>query len=341
MILSVPLQQNAYDVVLERGCLRKAGELLHLDRKVLVVTDDGVPPEYARLAAEQCAKGTVMTVPQGEQSKSFQTLQQLLSRMLELGFTRGDCVLAVGGGVVGDLSGFAASMYMRGIDFYNIPTTVLAQVDSSIGGKTAVNFGGIKNTVGAIYQPKKVLIDPDVLRTLPERQISAGLAEALKESLTSDAALFRLFEEGEPMEHLEEIIAGSLRIKAEVVAQDERELGLRRILNFGHTISHGIESFQDLHGLYHGECVALGMIPMCAPEVRARLLPILEKMKLSVRCALDPERVYAAMLHDKKAEETGVTCVYVDEIGSCRLEKTPFEALYGRLQMIAEGGSRL
>ena len=337
MILTVSLPRNAYDVVIERGCLQRAGELLKLDRKVLVVTDDGVPAEYAAAAAAQCAQASVITVPAGEQSKSFETLQRLLGRMLELDFDRGDCVLAVGGGVVGDLSGFAASMYMRGIDFYNIPTTLLSQVDSSIGGKTAVNFGGIKNTVGAIWQPKRVLVDPDLLKTLPARQISAGLAEALKESMTSDAELFRLFET-DPMAHLEEIIAGSLKIKADVVAQDERETGLRRILNFGHTIGHGIESCQGLSGLYHGECVALGMIPMCATAVRARLLPVLRKLNLPVRTDLDPARIYEAMRHDKKAQEDGVLCVYVDEIGSCRVEKTPYEALYEKIGILSEVG---
>ena len=319
MILTVSLPRNAYDVVIERGCLQRAGELLKLERKVLVVTDDGVPAEYAAAAAAQCAQASVITVPAGEQSKSFETLQLLLGRMLELDFDRGDCVLAVGGGVVGDLSGFAASM------------------DSSIGGKTAVNFGGIKNTVGAIWQPKRVLVDPDLLKTLPARQISAGLAEALKESLTSDAELFRLFE-ADPMAHLEEIIAGSLKIKADVVAQDERETGLRRILNFGHTIGHGIESCQGLSGLYHGECVALGMIPMCATAVRARLLPVLRKLNLPVRSDLDPARIYEAMRHDKKAQEEGVLCVYVDEIGSCRVEKTPYAALYEKIGILSEVG---
>ncbi|MBO6054691.1 MAG: 3-dehydroquinate synthase [Oscillospiraceae bacterium] len=337
MILTVSLPRNAYDVVMERGCLQRAGAYLKLDRKVLVVTDDGVPAEYAAAAASQCGQPSILTVPAGEQSKSFETLQQLLAHMLERDFDRGDCVLAVGGGVVGDLAGFAASMYMRGIDFYNIPTTLLSQVDSSIGGKTAVNFGGIKNTVGAIWQPKRVLVDPDLLKTLPARQITAGLAEALKESLTSDAALFRLFEE-DPMAHLEVIIAGSLKIKADVVAKDERETGLRRILNFGQTIGHGIESCQDLSGLYHGECVALGMIPMCAPEVRARLLPVLKKLNLPVRTDLDPERIYEAMHHDKKAQEDGVLCVYVDEIGSCRVEKTPYAALRDKLGILSEEG---
>ena len=144
--------------------------------------------------------------------------------------------------MVGDLAGFAASAYMRGIDFYNIPTTLLSQIDSSIGGKTAINFGGVKNIVGAFYQPKKVLIDPDLLKTLPPRQISNGLAEAIKVGLTSDEKLFDIFENGEIGSRLDEIIVRALTVKKNVVEQDEKEAGLRRILNFGHTVGHGIES---------------------------------------------------------------------------------------------------
>ena len=339
MTLHIPLGQNAYDVVQSRGCLRSADALLHLNRRVLVVTDDGVPSAYAETVAAQCAEPVVLCVPQGEDSKSLSTLETLLSAMLANGFTRNDCVVAVGGGVVGDLSGFAASVYMRGIDFYNIPTTVLSQVDSSIGGKTAVNFGGIKNIVGSFYQPRKVLIDTELLRTLPPRQISNGLAEAVKMSLTSDAELFSIFETDDPTEHLDSIIERSLRIKADVVSQDEKEKGLRRILNFGHTIGHGVESFEHMHGLYHGECVALGMIPMCGEEVRARLLPVLEKLYLPTRVALDPDAVEQAMLHDKKMRPDGVAVTTVREIGSFQSGVMTIQQLRQALQLITEGES--
>ena len=183
MIIRMELGDSSYDIVLERGCLKKAGELLNLDRKVFILTDDGVPAQYAQTVADQCKEAHIHTVPQGEGSKSFAVLEELLTKMLELGFTRGDCVCSVGGGVVGDLGGFTAACYMRGIDFYNIPTTVLSQVDSSIGGKTAINLAGVKNIVGAFWQPKKVLIDPDTLDTLDDRQKSSGLAEAVKAGL--------------------------------------------------------------------------------------------------------------------------------------------------------------
>jgi len=221
---------------------------------------------------------------------------------------------------MGDLAGFAASCYMRGIDFYNIPTTLLSQVDSSIGGKVAVNLSGVKNCVGAFYQPKAVLIDPDTLRTLPPRQIASGMAEALKMALTSDAELFSIFERGEAYERIEEVIVSSLKIKKDVVEQDEREGGLRRILNFGHTLGHGVESAQELHGLYHGECVALGMIPMCEVSVRERLLPILEVLGLPVSLPTNPETVLGFVSHDKKCNGSQISVIYVPEVGKFEIQ---------------------
>lgn len=333
-ILRMNLGADSYDIVIERGALKRAGELLNLDRKVLVLTDDGVPAEYAAAVADQAKDGTVFTVSQGEDSKSLGRFGEIMSKMLSLGFTRKDAVVAVGGGVVGDLAGFAASAYMRGVDFYNIPTTVLSQVDSSIGGKTAVNLDGIKNIVGAFYQPKKVLVDLDLLATLPERQISNGLAEAVKMSLTSDADLFELFEKRNIKENLDEIITRSLMIKKNVVEQDEKEQGLRKILNFGHTIGHGIESFEHLNGLYHGECVALGMIPMVGDELRPRLLRVLERLNLPTSVALDAEEVYRAMTHDKKGEGDTVTVTTVPVPGKFEMKKVRFEELVPMIEMV-------
>lgn len=319
MTLHLNLGEHSYDIIVERGVLHRAWELLQLRRRVLVVTDDGVPPLYAHTLAAQCDRAVVETVPQGEGSKSFAVLERLCSRMLEEGFTRTDCVVAVGGGVVGDLAGFAAAVYMRGIDFYNIPTTLLSQVDSSIGGKVAVNLKGVKNCVGAFYQPRRVLIDPDTLSSLPPRQLSNGMAEAVKMSLTSDADLFGLLERGEEAGRLDEVIVSSLRIKQAVVEQDEKETDLRRVLNFGHTLGHGIESAEALHGLYHGECVALGMLPMCAPAVRARLEPVLNRLGLPVALPVEPDAVLDYVSHDKKCAGSRVSVVYVPEVGKFEL----------------------
>ena len=317
MKIQMNLGPNSYDILVERGLLQKAGQHLNLNRRVLVVTDTGVPEAYAQTIAGQCKESVICTVDMGENSKSLSVFGHLLQTMLDHNFSRKDCVVAVGGGVVGDLSGFAASAYMRGIDFYNIPTTLLSQIDSSIGGKTAINFGGMKNIAGTFYQPKKVLIDPDLLKTLPQRQIANGLAEAVKMSLTSDKVLFELFETQDIEPNLEEIIIRSLKIKQAVVEQDEKEAGLRKILNFGHTIGHGIESCSDL---YHGECVALGMIPMCGDELRPRLVAVLKKCGLYQVLSWDWEKITEAAFHDKKADGGSVTVTLVKEPGSFELK---------------------
>ncbi len=333
MIIPMQLGEKSYEILLEPGCLSRAEALLDLDRKVLVVTDDGVPPQYAQTLAEQCREPRLLVVPQGEGSKSLAMLERLLSAMLQAGFTRRDCVCAVGGGVVGDLAGFAAACYMRGIDFYNIPTTVLSQVDSSVGGKTAVDLDGVKNAVGAFHQPRKVLIDFDTLETLTPRLRAEGLAEAVKAGLIGDAALFALFEEDAPERRLPEIIARAIEVKRRVVEADETEQGLRRILNFGHTIGHGIES---VTGLPHGACVALGMLPMCGPGAEARLRGVLERLGLLTAVPADPEAVYAALLHDKKAGGGRISVVRVDEPGSCRVEEEAPEALRGLIDKVVK-----
>ena len=315
MTIHMNLGGDSYDILVQRGILSSAGQHLNLNRRVLVVTDSGVPAEYAETVAAQCRTGIICTVETGEASKSLDGFGKLLQTMLDHGFSRKDCVVAVGGGVVGDLSGFAASAYMRGIDFYNIPTTLLSQIDSSIGGKTAINFGNVKNIVGAFYQPKKVLIDPDLLKTLPPRQISNGLAEAVKMSLTSDRELFELFETGDIEKNLDKIIIRSLNIKKNVVEQDEKETGLRKILNFGHTVGHGIESSEGMSELYHGECVALGMIPMCGENIRPRVIDVLKKCGLYRVLQYDWDAVIDAAFHDKKADGDTVTVTLVSEPG--------------------------
>jgi 3-dehydroquinate synthase len=318
--LNIDFGNRDYNITIGQGIINESSKYMNLKRKVFIVTDTGVPKEYSEKIKSQSKEAVIFTVSQGEISKSLSTLEEVLKGMLDFGMSRGDCAVAVGGGVVGDLVGFAASSYMRGIDFYNIPTTLLSQVDSSIGGKTAVNLGGVKNVVGAFYQPRHVLIDTDTLKTLPKRQISAGLAESVKMSLTSDAELFSLFEEKDSFD-IENIIIRSLMIKRSVVEKDEKENGLRKILNFGHTLGHGIEAEEEMHGLYHGECVALGMIPMCSDAVRERLLPILKNIGLPTEYNGNIDKALSFVIHDKKCRNGFIEAIFVDKIGECRIEK--------------------
>ncbi len=335
MNIFVKTNNGGYDIVLKRGALKQVGELLDLNRKVLIVTDDGVPNIYAQTIAEKCKQPIIKTIKQGEKSKQTDTWCELLKVMVENNFTRKDCIVAVGGGVVGDLSGFVAATYMRGIDFYNIPTTLLSQVDSSIGGKTAVDFMGYKNLVGAFYPPKRVIIDPDTLKTLPKRQISNGLAESVKMSLTSDKQLFEIFENEDITNDtvIDKIIERSLLIKKYVVENDEHESGLRKILNFGHTLAHAIESINGMEKYYHGECVALGMIPMCSQEIRPRLVNVLKKLDLPIVLEIDKTEIISACKHDKKMSGDKITVITVEKIGSFEMKDMSLEEMIGKVAL--------
>ncbi len=320
MILPVKTENGGYNIYLERGALSRAGEYFNLDRKVLIVTDSGVPREYAERLALQCGEAIITVFPEGEASKNFDTYKGLLEALVQADFTRSDCVVAVGGGVVGDMAGFAAATFMRGIDFYNIPTTVLSQVDSSVGGKTAIDFGGLKNIVGAFHQPKGVIIDSDTLSTLPKRQVSNGLAESVKMSLTHDKQLFEMFLNGNY--DIDTVIERSIKIKRFVVENDEKEAGLRRVLNFGHTVGHAIES--NTPSLYHGECVALGMLPMCGKAVRDELTTVLKNLNLPTEIDCDTDKIIDTMCHDKKMSGDMISVVRVEDIGSFSIEKIKF-----------------
>ncbi|MBR5905299.1 MAG: iron-containing alcohol dehydrogenase [Bacteroidales bacterium] len=243
MTLQYNNEAVSYKITIAPGALAQAGELLCLQRKVLVVTDKGVPSQYAEAVLAQCPEGYLLVLDGGEENKSLDSVRQILAALLEHGFTRKDAVVAVGGGVVGDTAGFAASCYMRGIDWYNVPTTLLSQVDSSVGGKTGVNFQGIKNIVGAFHHPSGVIIDTRTLDTLSPRLFAEGLAEVIKMAATSDAALFRLLEDTDDLRPImEQVISAALSIKLRVVTEDPTEHGLRAVLNFGHTIGHAIEA---------------------------------------------------------------------------------------------------
>lgn len=341
--IKVQLGKRAYDIFISKGILSDIDKLFNLKRKVFIVTDSGVPKAYSLAVKERSHDAMIHTIRSGEESKSMVELNNVLEEMSEFGMTRGDAVVAVGGGVVGDLAGFAASVYMRGIDFYNVPTTVLSQVDSSVGGKTAVNLGGIKNIVGSFYQPRGVLIDTDTLATLQKRHISSGLAEAVKMSLTFDSELFSLFENmtyDEILENIDTVIERSLLIKKRVVEEDEYESGLRRILNFGHTYGHAIESEEALTGLYHGECVALGMIPMCHVDVAKRLIPVLKKLSLPTEYKKDVTSLLRLIAHDKKRRGNKITVILSEKIGSFISREMEAEEIASHIDGAKECGWR-
>ena len=326
--LKVNLGENSYPIIIGKNLLSDADKYLGLDRNVFIVTDDGVPNKYSKTIEDLCKRATVYTIKAGERSKCFGELERMLTAMSRFGLERGDCVVAVGGGVVGDLTGLAAALYMRGVDFYNVPTTLLSQVDSSIGGKTAVDLCGVKNLIGAFKHPKAVIVDTDTLTTLPERHFRNGLCEAIKMAATLDGGLFGLFEElnTEQMHsHIDEIVVAALKIKKAVVEEDVNEGGKRRVLNFGHTLGHAIEASEGLGGLLHGECVALGMLPVSCGEARKRIEAVLKKLNLQTEYDGNKEEALAFIEHDKKASRGGIHVVFCDEIGTYTIKHISFD----------------
>ena len=332
--LTMDFDERSYDITVSRGAIKHASELFALDRRVLVVTDDGVPAQYSKAIADAAGEPHILTIRHGEASKCPERYLEILKFMLACGFDRHDCVVAVGGGVVGDLAGFAAATYMRGIDLYNIPTTLLSQVDSSVGGKTAIDFLGYKNVVGAFWQPKGVIVDPDVLESLDARQFACGMSEIIKMFATSDGKMFGRLEDKTQCIPVEEIITAALIIKMNVVEQDEHEAGLRRVLNFGHTIGHAIESISadEPYPLLHGECVALGMLAITEGEVRRRLMHLLHRYDLPTAFRCDESRFREVLLHDKKAQSGEITVVLVDEIGSFSLKTETVDSIIARIK---------
>ena len=331
MKLTMQLKSRSYDIILKAGCLANLHQFTNVaNRKVFVLTDSGVPAEYAQTVAAQCPDSTVYTIPRGEGSKCLKVYGQVLQAMLAFGMDRKDLLVSVGGGVVGDLGGFCAASYMRGIDFVNCPTTVLSQVDSSIGGKTAIDLGETKNIVGAFWH---------TLKTLPRRQVVNGLAEALKTGIIGDPQLFALFECEHPEDNIEQIVYRSLKFKKKIVEQDEREGSVRACLNFGHTIGHGIEAVRGVRGrrttgLYHGECVALGMLPMIEDTaLLKRTRAIYRALGLPTRAGANKEKVLAYMQHDKKARGDHITVIKCPGLGCWRADSLPMTELPALLGM--------
>lgn len=338
MELKVDLKERSYHIKIERDSLKKLNQYLDLNRKTIIITDEGVPEKYSQTVASQCKEPIIYTVKQGEQSKSIEIWSNILTEMIDNNFTRKDLVIAVGGGVVGDLAGFVASTYMRGIEFVNIPTTTLSQIDSSIGGKTGINHNHNKNIIGSFYQPSFVLIDPDTLDTLDQRNYTSGLVEAVKSSLLRDEKLFNIFEQENYKEKIEEILYRSLTVKKYFVENDEKEGNIRMALNLGHTLGHSIESAVSLYTdrtYYHGECVGVGLIPMIEDEnLKHRVKKVLEKIGAVTKIEFDYDLAAKALYHDKKSQKDTIKVVKLEKIGQYRLENIKTDKIEEMLKEI-------
>ncbi len=312
-----------YTVLIQDGLLGSVGKecaALIRGNKLLLLTDETVGALYEQTVRTslQNAGFLVLTysIPAGESSKSVENYLKIIAFLAEHGFTRSDALVALGGGVVGDLGGFCAASYLRGIGFVQIPTTLLACVDSSVGGKTAVNLPQGKNLLGAFYQPWLVLCDPTTLNTLPPSVYADGMAEVIKYGMIRDADLFTQLEKGTLQNS--EIIARCVAIKRDIVQQDERDSGVRALLNFGHTVGHAVEKCSNFE-ISHGSAVAIGMVAVtCAVADTAlvdRLKALLSKHGLPTGCDFTPDELYDASLSDKKRLTDGIQAVTVSQLG--------------------------
>ena len=354
-IVPVHLGPRSYDILIQPGILDRAGELTrpYSAGKALVITDTNVGPLYAgRITESLSAAGMeaqVLTLPAGEETKAFDTLPAVYDRMIAAGLTRRDLVITLGGGVIGDLGGFAAASFQRGLPFVQIPTSLLAQVDSSVGGKVAVDLPGGKNLVGAFHQPKAVLIDPQVLDTLSDRFFSDGMAEIIKTACIRDRALFDLLctcaadqSGARPgiMERVGDIVARCCAIKGGVVEADERDEGERMLLNFGHTIGHAIEGAEHYRGHSHGEAVGIGMVAITrlsqargqTPDGTADAIgQLLKAFSLPTAWEGDRQALRPFFGRDKKNLGRALTVVVLESIGKGVLYATDeryFEPLW-------------
>ena len=329
----VRIELPTYDVLVEPGAVSRVSSLLAPfvgKQRVAIITDSHVDQLYARRIASQLGDARVITIPAGEAAKTRETWSWVTDDLLGAGFGRDTLIVAVGGGVVGDLAGFVAATYMRGVPFVQVPTTLLSMIDASVGGKTGVDAPAGKNLVGAFHQPSLVVADPNVLTTLPPNHFRAGLAEALKHGVIANADYFEKIAASRESTARDErsltgLIAESVRIKASVVARDERETGLRKVLNFGHTIGHAIESVSN-YALLHGEAVAIGMalesalaerIGVAKPGTSDAIRGALEAIGLpSTFPALDRAAVLAATKSDKKARAGRVEYALPSMVGA-------------------------
>ena len=332
---TVVQSSGRYEVYVGRGILGQAGEIVAQSSRastVVIVTSPSIRARFGAVLASSLSAAYWIEIPDREASKTMATVDSILTKMIEIGARRDTVVLALGGGVVGDTAGFAASIYLRGVDLIQVPTTLLAQVDSSVGGKVAVNHPLAKNLVGSFYPPKAVISDVETLSALPRREVLSGLYEALKAGIIADEVLFDRIEGGsekiEPLdlEWVERILHGALSVKIDLVSSDERESGDRRLLNYGHTIGHGIEAAQNYEGISHGEAVAWGMIAANAIARRRGLLPpSAEKRINDAILEFDPSRpgkldrktILDAVDHDKKFTGSRRVMVLPRRVGEC------------------------
>ncbi len=327
-----------YEVHIESGILNRLAQYLapYAGRRIMLVSDDVVAPLHLSRVEDACRQAGFETAhfvfPAGEGHKTLSTLEQLLTALYECDMTHTDLLISVGGGLVGDVTGLAAALYCRGTPFIQIPTSLLAAVDASVGGKTAVNLQGAKNQIGCFHQPTLVLCDPDLMETLPPSRFAEGVAEVIKYALIARPDILDMLS---PVRDLSAVIAACIEIKADIVSRDEFDSGVRRLLNLGHTFGHAVECV-SAHQISHGEAVAIGMCEiyraarkqgLCRQDFGDTLYRHLQFYGLPTKTALPKEALFAAMRHDKKRDSATLTLIVPTKLGECVPHTLPVDAL--------------
>ena len=340
--IKVTADSKEYPIHIQKGLFKDMASLISAEFKkdrIFIVTDENVAKIYIESLRESFLhnkiSSEIIIMKPGEESKSFESYKSLCETLLQKGIKRSDIILAFGGGVVGDVAGFAASTVLRGIRFIQVPTSLLAQIDSSVGGKTAINSAYGKNLIGSFYQPEAVYIDPELLSTLPERFFSDGMAEIIKYACIKDEKLFKFLEEHDIFgikPYMQEIIGTCCSIKAHIVSEDERDTGERMLLNFGHTLGHVIESYFDYNIYTHGEAVALGMLKitekseeMGLTEAKSaqRIQGLLERYDLPVLFPeMDREKAERILSKDKKSGSESIDLILLRKIGEAYIYRS-------------------
>ncbi len=326
-----------YKILIGKNLIQYSGDFIKkfsLAKQVLIVSDNNVNDLYFDVVYKSLITAGFnvfsFVFDSGEHSKNLKTVEEIYLKLIDNQFTRSDLIIALGGGVVGDIAGFAASTYMRGIDFIQIPTTLLSQIDSSIGGKTAVNLAKGKNLVGSFYQPRIVIIDTNTLRTLPDINISDGISEAIKYGLIKSEGLFKKIKNYEFNDIVEDLIIECINIKKEIIEQDEFEQGNRKLLNFGHTLGHAIETLYNYKKYSHGQAVAIGMayvvkscekLSVCSKQIYNDLIFTLKKYNLPYKVDCNIDNLIAIAQTDKKATNDYLDIILISDIGKSFIKR--------------------
>jgi 3-dehydroquinate synthase len=336
--LTIHQASASYPVYVGRDLLDRVPELARPRGQVFIITSDALRDRFGERVGATFTRATILTMQEGEANKTLATANDVITQLLDCGAKRDSMAIVIGGGMVGDTAGFAASIFLRGIDLVHVPTTLLAQVDSSIGGKLAVNHPKGKNLIGSFYPPRAVISDIAVLDSLPPHEKRSGLYEALKGGVIGDPSLFELFERHE--DDIETIVRKSIQVKADIVSADEKEADLRRLLNYGHTIAHGIEAALNYEGMTHGDAVAWGMIGanaiavqrgILAADEASRIERVIREYEPAPLPDLDAEAILAATEHDKKNTGNERVMVFPRRVGECIVvnDVTTDELRYG------------